>query len=291
LDVPPAFVRHNAADAAWLNGLPLRLEALAERWSVRLQPHFAGIEINYVAPATRADGTRCVVKLSRHVRETRQEIAALRVWDGCGAARLLEADPDNGALLIERLEPGTMLADLVETDDDAATIVAAGVLRQLWHRAAVGQDLRPLRTWCAAYDRNREALERSANGFPAELFVRADAMRANLLASADTPFVLHGDLHHFNILRAQRADWLAIDPKGLTGDRCFDVCQFFQNPRPMPPSLNRRRLDIFCSELDLDRERTKDWCFVHAVLNACWCFEEGRSWRRAVLYAEQTLAF
>jgi streptomycin 6-kinase len=86
--------------------------------------------------------------------------------------------------------------------------------------------------------------------------------------------VLHGDLHHFNVLQDRRGGWVAIDPKGLAGDRCFDVCQFFRNPldRP-PPRVNRRRLDIFCAELGLDRQRTKDWCLVHAVLDACWDFE------------------
>ena len=50
-------------------------------------------------------------------------------------------------------------------------------------------------------------------------------------------------------------------------------------------------LDIFCAELGLDRQRTHDWCVVHAVLDACWDFEDGTDWRSAVAYAEQTLRF
>jgi streptomycin 6-kinase len=98
-------------------------------------------------------------------------------------------------------------------------------------------------------------------------------------------------MHHYNILRARRAEWLAIDPKGLAGDRGFDVCQFFRNPHDVPPRVNRRRLDIFCAELGLDRQRTEDWCFVHAMLNACWHFEDGDPWQDAVAYAEETLTF
>jgi len=85
--------------------------------------------------------------------------------------------------------------------------------------------------------------------------------------------------------------WLAIDPKGLSGDRSFDVCQFFRNPHRVPRRLNSRRLDIFCAELGLHLARTRDWCFVHAVLDACWDFEDGNPWQRAVAYAEQTLSF
>src|SRR5262249_1698580 len=159
---------------------------------------------------------------------------------------------------------------VADADDDAATKIAADVLRQLWQPAPSGHGLRSLESWCDAYDRNREALSRGASGFPADLFRRAATLRADLLATTPSQTALHGDMHHYNVLRAQRAPWLAIDPKGLVGDRCFDVCQFFRNPRDVPTELNRRRLDIFCAELGLDRARTKAWCFVHAVLDACW---------------------
>ena len=186
-----------------------------------------------------------------------------------------------------------MLADVAAADDDGATVIAAGVLRRLWRPGPGQHGLRPLARWCDAYARTRPALSRGEGGFPAALFLRADALRRDLLASTDTPTVLHGDLHHFNVLRAQRAEWLAIDPKGLIGDRCFDVCQFLRNPLPrgVPPRVNSRRLDIFCSELGLDRGRVKDWCFVHAVLDACWDFEDGTPWQRAVAYAQATLSF
>lgn len=287
----PKFISHNQADPVWLRALPDLLERLAARWSLTVHAPFPEIAYNYVAPAVRADGTQCVLKVSRYLDDTRNEIAALRLWDGQDAVRLLDADLDLGALLIERVEPGTMLVEVAETDDDAATAIAAGILGRLWRPAPEPNGLNPLAIWCAAYDRNREALARGAGGFPAALFQRADALRHDLLSSTETPTVLHGDLHHFNILRSQRAPWLAIDPKGLVGDRCFDVCQFFRNPHDVTRGVNRRRLDIFCSELGLDRARTKDWCFVHAMLDACWDFEDGNPWQRTVAYAEGTQSF
>lgn len=288
--LPPAFLRHNQTDPTWLAGLPDLVAHLVERWSLTLAAPFPGIAINYVAPAVGADGAPCVLKVSRHVGETANEIAALRLWDGDGAARLLAADPALGALLVERLEPGSMLVEVAEEDDDAATVIAARLLRRLWRPPPAEHGLRPLASWCAAFDRNRAALARGDGGFPAALFQRADALRHELLTSTGAPTVLHGDLHHFNVLRARRAAWLAIDPKGLAGDRYFDICQFFRNPRPdLPPAVNRRRLDLVCAELGLDRPRAVAWCFVHAMLDACWSFEDGESWRRAIAYAEETL--
>lgn len=296
-NLPSEFLEFNGEAPEWLQALPGRLQRLCDLWSLRLGPHFPGIRINYVARAWRADGRSCVLKVSRFVDETTNEIAALRQWDGDGAVRLLAGDPAQGALLLEALDPGTMLVEVARSDDDAATTIAAGLLRQLWRpraRVTSGANggLRTLASWCAAYDCNRAALLRGDRGFPAALFQRADALRAELLASTTNPVILHGDLHHYNILRAQRAPWLAIDPKGLYGDRCFDVCQFLRNPDgDAPPPVNRRRLDIFCAELGLDRPRTRDWCFVHAVLDACWDYEDGNPWQRTIAYAEQALTY
>lgn len=291
VDLPPEFISHNNQDPAWLRALPDLLDSLAGRWSLNLGPYFPHIAYNYVAPATRRDGTDCVLKVSRFVGEMRQEVEALRLWQGDGAVLLLDADPDLGALLVERVEPGTTLAELAQSDDDAATVIGAGVVRRLWRSPPECHGLRSLESWCAAYDRNRDALSRGADGFPAMLFERADAVRRELLASTRFPTILHGDLHPLNVLRAQRADWLAIDPKGLAGDRCFDVCQFVRDARETSQDLSARRLDILCGELGLDRARTKAWCFVHAVLDACWDFEDGKPWQLAVSYAEHTCDF
>ncbi len=298
-DLPEAFRAFNSVDPAWITGLPDLLASLASDWDLTLGPFYPNIWINYVAPATRhlPDGGReeGVLKVSRYVGETANEIAALRLWDGDGAARLLRVDEARGALLLERIDPGTMLADLAESDDDAATRITAGLLRRLWRPIdpADLRGLRPLADWCAAYERNRVALSAGAGGFPADLFIRADALRAQLLASTDAPHVLHGDMHHFNVLRDRRGGWTAIDPKGLAGDRHFDICQFMRNPHDRTTlEMNRHRLDLFCAELGLDRARARDWCFVHAMLDACWEYEDApttENWRPRVAFAEQNL--
>jgi streptomycin 6-kinase len=288
---PASFLRHNAEDPDYVQALPALITRMAERWSLCVEPLFAVIRFNYVAPASRSDGTRCVLKLSRFVDETRNEIAALQLWDGDGAARLLEVEPDLGALVLERLEPGTLLTQVAHTDDDAATLIAAGVVRQLWRSVPASHGLRSLDSWCDAYQRNRAAFTDHPSDLPSALFHRADDLRRDLLASTGEPSVLHGDLHHYNILRAERAAWLAIDPKGLVGDRCFDVCQFLRNPRHMTTAVSRRRLDILCSELGLDRQRTKAWCLVHAVLDLCWEFEDNGDWQPKAAYAQETLDF
>jgi streptomycin 6-kinase len=259
---------------------------LATRWSLTAIgerfPPTPGTPGNFVAPVVCADGSPAVLKISNYVDDTALEIAALRSWNGNGAARVLSADIPLGAMLLERIQPGTMLA--LENDDEAVRITA-DVLRQLWQPLPPAHTLRSLESWCSAYDRVAESLKSIA------LFQRADVLRHELLASTAEPVELHGDMHHFNVLRSDRAGWLAIDPKGLAGDRHFDVCQFLQNPRPVSTATNRRRLDLFSDLLMLDRQRLSHWCLVHAVLNFCWSFEEAGDWRRALAYAETTLEF
>jgi len=126
---------------------------LAARWVLDVGARFAptpGSPGNFVAPATRADGTPVVLKVSTEPRATSTEIEALRIWDGVGAARLLESDADLGALLLERVEPGTMLAEVA--DDDETVRVAASLLRRSGAPAAtapptshVGQLVRRVR--------------------------------------------------------------------------------------------------------------------------------------------------
>lgn len=289
--LPQRFIEHNQEDPAWLDALPNLLQQLARRWALRIAPPFPEIAFNYVAPAWRASGEPCVIKVSRHLEETRSEIGALSVWDGRGAVRVLEADPEVGALLIERVEPGETLVKVADADDEAATRVAARLLQKLWLPVPEPTDLRPLSRWCEAFDRNRAALSRGDRGFPAPLFQRADALRRDLLASTRDAVVLHGDLHHHNVLRSHREPWLAIDPKGLYGDRYFDICQFLRNPRPVSAEMNRRRLGILTDDLGLDRARAAAWCFVHAVLDACWDFEDGNDWAETIGYAEETRTY
>ena len=299
--LPAEFLRINARYRAWLQRLPTLLADLAERWSLTIGPHFPELSYNYVASATRADGTRCVLKVGRpnegeDADETRTEMEALRLYDGRGACRLLECDPSLGVMLLERLEPGTMLVEVAEEDDDAATLIAAGVLRELWRPLPERHQLRSLESWFACFDRRRDVLRRGAGGYPAALFERATAMLRELLDSTEQPVVLHGDVHHFNVLRADRGSsqeeptWLAIDPKGLAGDRYFDLDQFLLNPDDKSLDLIAHRLDLFCSELSLDRQRAQDWAFLHSMLQSCWSYEEGRDrWREHVARAEALL--
>jgi streptomycin 6-kinase len=113
----------------------------------------------------------------------------------------------------------------------------------------------------------------------------------DLLDSSRDQVLLHGDLHHMNILLGE-SGWTAIDPKGVIGEPAFEVGALLLNPVPdllNEPGLREvqaRRLDILSGVLDAERQRLAAWGFVRAVLSAIWSVEDGEDWNYAVEIAK-----
>ncbi len=277
--------------AAWLENLPGLISACERRWSITVLAPLSELSFNYVAPALRADGSEAMLKLGVPNPELATEIEALRLYDGRGCVRLLAADAEWGALLLERLRPGTMLSAVA--DDERTTAIAAGVMRQLWRPAPPGHAFPTVARWAAGLERLRTRFEGGTGPLPRHLVERAEALFAELLPSMAEPVLLHGDLHHFNILAAGRQPWLAIDPKGVVGEPAYEVGALLRNPFPQllqmarPGQILARRVDQLAAELGFDRERLLGWGLAQAVLSAWWSIEDGdANWEYAIRVAE-----
>ncbi len=129
--------------AAWLERLPDTVRDLEHRWSLKVEAPFDGkaATASWVAPAALADGTSAMLKVGLPHMEADHEIAGLRFWDGNPTVRLIESDDDLGAMLLERAEPGTLLLDSPEAEQDT---VIAGLLLRLWRRPPEPHPFRPL---------------------------------------------------------------------------------------------------------------------------------------------------
>ena len=294
MNIPAEFAQHISTvfgerGRAWLGRLPALVEELAEKSQLTVGEPF-GLSYNYVVGVRAADGSDAVLKIGLPDPVLNREAAALRLYAGEGACRLLDFDQARGALLLERLLPGEMLVNLARSNDDEATRVGARVMRTLWsHVPDDASEFRPLEEWFAAFDRHRVA-HGGPGPIPARILERAETLARELLDSSPEPVVLHGDFHHYNVLSAQRADWLAIDPKGMLGDPGYEVGPFMCNPWLAPPAVLQRRLDILAEELTYDRDRLRYWCITYAVLSACWSAEdEGAGWEDAISVAESLI--
>lgn len=271
---------HGDAGREWLDGLPALVEECAARWSLKVGPPFLPLSFNYAAPAEGPGGERLVLKLGVPVRELLTEVEALRAFAGRGAARLLDSDAERGALLLERLEPGTQLLALCEEDDEAATAAAASVMRQLRHAPPDAHNFPTVADWGRGFERCRAHFGGGTGPFPRKLFEEAETLFAELLASSAAPVLLHGDLHHGNVLAAARAPWLAIDPKGLVGEPAYEVGALLRNPLPQlldwpePVRATERRIAQLSDELGLERARVRGWGLAQAALSAWWSIED-----------------
>jgi streptomycin 6-kinase len=216
----------------------------------------------------------------------RSEIAALRLYNGRGVCRLLDADVERGMLLLEHLEPGHMLSTL--EDDDRATRIAADVMKTLWESSndfsrlitteVVTTRFIQLKDWFDGFQSLRQRFNGGTGTIPKHLVETAESLSRDLLSENKDEMLLHGDFHHFNVLESARG-WLAIDPKGVIGPRGYELGPFLINPVPdflngsRPIVQTQRRIAILSEMLDLERERIRAWGVCHAVLSAWWCIE------------------
>ena len=269
---------HGAEGERWLQQLPGLLASYSHRWSLILETPFTAPSYNYVVRARRADGSPVALKLGVPHRELLTEIEALRLYDGRGCARLLASDPAGGALLLERLAPGTMLVSI--DDDERATRIAARVMQQLWRPVPEQHSFPTTAQWAGGMQRLRATFDGSCGPFPRRLVEAAERLFRELLDSSQPPVLLHGDLHHYNILAAQREPWLAIDPKGLSGEPLYETGALLRNPLPQVASrsdLRRtlaRRAAILAETLQADRQRILAWALAQAVLSSWWSYED-----------------
>lgn len=268
--------------ADWLRILPQLLVELSSRWQIRIEDPFPDMAYNFVAPALRKDGTAVVVKVGVPNTEIKNEIAALQAYDGRGTVTLIEALPDEGAFLLERLTPGEHVLHL---NDEVATSIAADVIRRIWKSGTPQGDFPSVSDWAKGFQRLRKRFDGGTGPFPKKLVDTAQSLFRDLLSSMGETILLHGDLHHWNILSADRAPWLAIDPKGVLGEPAYEVGAWLRNPFPQiltfdqPRKVIARRLDQFADQLTLARDRMLAWGIAQAALAAWWSFEdEGDDW-------------
>ncbi|MFF6786508.1 aminoglycoside phosphotransferase family protein [Streptomyces sp. NPDC012510] len=258
---------------AFAAALPDLAAGFLDRWDLRLDGHPMHGMCALVLPVIRTtDATPAVLKLQILDDESEGEPLALRTWDGDGAVRLLSHDAVTGTMLLERLDPARMLSH--EPDTRAAVLVIAHLLAHLTATPAPPTMRRLADIAANMLDRTPPVLARIPD--PADHRLIADcaaALREVIDAPGDR--LLHWDLHFDNVLGADRAPWLAIDPKPLAGHPAFELWPALNNR--FDPAEARWRFDAMTATLGLDREQARAWTLARLLQNAVWEIEEGRS--------------
>lgn len=203
--------------------------------------------------------------------EERDGARVLTWWAGEGAVTVFDYYHD--AVLLERATgPGSLAALARQGGDLEATRVLCRVAATLHAKDPADRPAAvvPLERWFAA-------LWPAARSHGGVLATGAE-VATRLLADQRDSVVLHGDLHHDNVLDFGARGWLAIDPKGLYGERTFDYVNLLRNPGDdiaLAPGRFQAQVDCIVYEARLDRTRLLEWTLAFTCLSAAWYLGDG----------------
>ncbi len=239
----------------WLIELPMLVKQIAAEHHLTDLQSVKNLSYNYVLAGYQ--GTQPIIlKLGLDVEGLRREADALIAFARHGAVNVVASS--KGILILERSIPGISLkADLLSKDQNAISI-ACGAMKRLHQAPLPKAGQFPLYTdWLMILDKDWN--------IPAKYLNKARLLRDRLLATSTQNVLLHGDLHHDNILQ-NGVDWLVIDPKGVIGDPVNEVWTFIMDME--------NDTQFVANYFGFELQAVRDWYFVHLVLAACWNLED-----------------
>lgn len=212
----------------WIDDYPQTLETCVSRWNLELKERLeGGFGANQIFAGVNHLGENVVLKMGVPNPELNSEIATLQIYDGSNSVKLLQSDSSMGALLLQRIEPGTMLKGFASNEEE--TRIAAGFMQRLPREPASDSVFPHFSEWAlnAFSEFRNKTPEQFLNFSP--YVEMAETLFLELSGTEEPDALLHGDLHHENILFDTQKGWLVIDPKGVIGKPVLEAGRFLQN--------------------------------------------------------------
>lgn len=260
----------------WLNQLPTLIEQLQQRWGLSPLNAASNLSYNYIGLGCDAQQQAIALKICCDKDVYTAEYQALQHFQGRGCIRLVDHSTEHAALLLEQAIPGVLLKTRLK--DDFSTICQ--------HYAAIVNSIAAIKlppehafqsvaSCLQTLDRVQDAR------VPAEFITLAQQLRKKLLATCDQNYLCHGDLHLENIIQHGQS-YIAIDPKGIVGEKAFEAAAFDlisatemqQLDSCTIQSLIQQRLQQLASCLGLTYQRLLWWVFLRLILSVLWSIED-----------------
>jgi streptomycin 6-kinase len=255
----------------WLAALPATIEDALDRWRLTLdgEPMHGS---NALVLPVRREGEPLVLRLTPPDDDITAELRALHFWNGRGVVRLIDAEPDRGISLLERLHGN----DTLNTRPLAEAIP---VIARMIVRLAVPAPPDAPSTGDLVRERlvlMPEAWERLGRPFPRPILDRALA-DGRPLADTNGLLAVNGDLHCEQVVRADREPWLVVDPVLLRGDLAYDLARVLWTRLGEMPSGRdiRHWLDVLIAESGLESARAHAWTRFRTVDYWLWGLTHG----------------
>ncbi|WP_391122809.1 aminoglycoside phosphotransferase family protein [Psychrobacillus sp. L3] len=259
---------------AWLDSLESLVHTYLDKWDLQSYGAVENLSYNYVLKVIDMSGNRAILKLGIPNYDFGNEIRTLRAYNGNGCVKIIKADSENGAMLLEHLQPGTMLT---EVEEQLAVKTFAHVWTAIRRTVEENADHPSIADWMKAFDRYQDKYQTNEGPIPNHFVFLARTYFVEIANSSENNDLLHGDLHHENILYSTTDGWLAIDPKGVIGDNYFDFISFLTNQlfnKSNPRQLLEKRVTLLCEEMQLNKERLLKAAVAMSTLYTCWGIED-----------------
>ncbi|MFK0230010.1 aminoglycoside phosphotransferase family protein [Streptomyces sp. NPDC090303] len=275
-EIPEDFIRllsleYGEAGERFIAELPQRIEHFLENWALSSSGKFMHGATALVLPVLMKNGDTAALKFPYLDGESNGEPIALGAWGGQASVRLFAHDEVTGTMLLERLDPDRTLLKLAETDSRVA-VHSIGLLLNRLTSVRAPEGLPRLR------DVTRKILSEAPgvldgcepNG-DRRLALSCLAVLAEV-AQESGDRLLHNDLHFGNVLGAEREDWLAIDPRPVSGDPGYELLTVLASHYIADEVI--WRFDLLTEMLALDRERATAWTLGRLLLGILRDVEE-----------------
>ncbi|MEV4102163.1 aminoglycoside phosphotransferase family protein [Nonomuraea sp. NPDC049649] len=254
------------AGRRWLSALPSIVAERCSRWGLVVDGHPMHGYNGLAVPVRRGEEP-LVLKVGWPDRSAVEQVECLRLWDGRGTVRLVDADPDDGALLLERLDSARSLQDVPLEE---AVLVIGRLLRRLAVPAPGGFRS----TWDAAAelrDGLRGRWEEAGRPFSVRVLGVAIGLAGEMAAEQPSQLV-NRDLCYQHVLRGHREPWLAVDPLPLVGAIEYQTGQLLWTrfDEMADGRRLRRCLDALVEAAGMDRRAARAWALLRSVDYWLW---------------------
>jgi streptomycin 6-kinase len=196
-----------------------------------------------------------------------QEKQTLSLFASDACVPLLAYDDKNQVLVLEKIPPGITLKEI--SDEHKASQIFSHIVKSIPKLSEPGLIYPTLEEWLSVIP-HHSILDKKLQDKAETTFKKLSAIPRNT-------YLLHGDLHHENILESQRG-WMCVDPKGVIGPMEFETAIYLLNPIDEKPRLDTffNKLAHLQQELGADPYLMKGYAFVRALLGAIWAAENQR---------------
>ena len=240
--------KYSEEGQAWIDNLPKIIDVYAQKWDLTELIEVDNLSYNYVLSGQK-DLEGIILKISIEVKELKREIAALKGFADYGAVPIITYS-DN-ALLLKKSVPGIPLKK-------NSIQIACNVAKRLHQAPITDGEFLHVKNRLSYLDRDWP--------IAGDYLKKARIFKQEILAKYQQEALLHGDLHHDNII-SDGDDYLVIDPKGVIGHPIHEVWAFAHNIE--------HDLQYIAEYFVFSLEDVVKCYYIHALLAACWCIEDG----------------